>query len=217
MQLYIAGQSVKEPMKVWRGYAQAFSATLRDYDFQRVDDPNELTAGEAYRSRRINSRITKAESECLEQRALSAPWTDVPRGADLEDADPAVADGLFRKMTSLYWHFTCPRIRGVRVAKVHKALHPKRPALYPILDRRVRSLYRPLAVGWLPRLAQTEDVTVADSPPYWAAIRDDLLHSHEVLERYRMELADDQNEVIRTMADLSRVRLLDMVAWKIAK
>ena len=60
-------------------------------------------------------------------------------------------------------------------------------------------------------------MTVADSPPYWAAIRDDLIRGHEVLEHFRVQLADDQNDIIRTMADLSRVRLLDIVAWKIAE
>jgi hypothetical protein len=202
-------------MKVWRDYAQKFSATLRDYDLQAIGDPNALTAGEAYRSRKINSRISKAQSKHLAQRALNAPWTEVPSGADLEDADPAVAEGLFRKMTDLYWHFTWPRSQGVGVAKVHKALHPKRPALYPILDKRVKRLYRPLAVGWVHKIIQPEGVTAADSPPYWAAIRDDLLLDHEVLERYRVQFADDQDEGIRSMAKLSRVRLLDIVAWKI--
>jgi Family of unknown function (DUF6308) len=217
MQLYVAGRSVKDPMKMWRAYAQGFSATLRGYDFQPVGESNALTAEEAYRSRKINSRITKAQSEYLEQRALNAPWTDVPSGADLENADPEVADGLFRKMTNLYWHFTWPRTRGVGVAKVHKALHPKRPALYPILDQRVKRLYRPLAVGWLQRLTLLESVTTMDSPPYWAAIRDDLLRDHEILEHYRVQFADHQDYMIRSMAKLSRVRLLDIVAWRLAE
>lgn len=216
-QLYVAGQAVKDPMKLWRDYTQTFSATLRDYDFQTAGDPNVLTACQAYLSRKINSRITKPESEFLEQRALSAPWTAVPSGSDLADADAAVAEGLFREMTRFYWHFTWPRSRGVGVAKVHKALHPKRPALYPILDQRLKRLYRPLAADWLHRLAQAEDVAVADSPPYWAAIRDDLLQGQEILERYRVQLADDQSEVIRSLAKLSRLRLLDIVAWTIAK
>jgi hypothetical protein len=63
MQLYVAGQSVKDPIKVWRDYAEDFSATLRDYDFQPADDPNELTGGEAYRTRKINSRITNDQNE----------------------------------------------------------------------------------------------------------------------------------------------------------
>jgi hypothetical protein len=31
MQRYVAGRSVKDPMKMWRAYAQGFSATLRGY------------------------------------------------------------------------------------------------------------------------------------------------------------------------------------------
>jgi hypothetical protein len=194
-----------------------YGATLHGYDFGLPGDPNRLTADEAYRSRRINSRITRAESEQLAQRALDAAWHEVPEGADLADADPAVASGLFTKMARLYWHFTWPeQIHGIRVAKVHKVLHPKRPALYPLLDAQLKRLYAPQAAAWLNQLEHLEDLTTSDSPPYWAAIRDDLVVAHDSLEHHRIRLAESDDPALRTMAQLTRLRLLDVIAWTVA-
>jgi hypothetical protein len=102
------------------------------------------------------------------------------------------------------------------VAKVHKVLHPKRPELYPILDERLRKLYGQHARDWLPRLSHLPGLTVADSPPYWAAFRGDLVHNHDALENFRTHLAADDDPAVRSMAKLTRLRLLDIVAWSIA-
>lgn len=216
-QLRVAGQMVPDPVMMWRRYAMTYGATLRGYDFGLVGDPNKLTADEAYQSRRINSRITRTESEQLAQRALNAAWHQVPNDADLADADPAEPVGLFAEMARLYWRFTWPeQIHGIRVAKVHKVLHPKRPALYPILDAQLKRLYGPQAARWLDQLEHLEGLTMADSPPYWAAIRDDLVIGHDSLERYRIRLAESDDPILRTMAQLTRLRLLDIVAWTVA-
>ena len=123
--LEVAGHDVADPMALWRGYAAVHATTLRDYDFQPPGAPEVLTAPEAYRSRIISSRMTQAESRELAQRAAGAPWEDVPAGADLAEADPGSGSGLFAGMARFYWHFTWPEpVTGVRVAKVHKALHP---------------------------------------------------------------------------------------------
>jgi hypothetical protein len=107
MQLMVAGQAVADPITMWRRYAQVHGATLRDYDFVLAGDPNVLTAQEAYRSRIINSRITKAESVHLEQRALGAAWHEVPGDADLADADPARLAACSRR-----WHSSTGTSRG---------------------------------------------------------------------------------------------------------
>jgi hypothetical protein len=104
----------------------------------------------------------------------------------------------------------------VAVAKVHKILHLKRPGLYPILDDRIKRLYKPCAVTWPQRLPYLEGVAAGDSPPYWAAFREDLIRNHDPLEVYRTRLADDDKETIRLMAELTRLRLQDIIAWIIA-
>ena len=150
-------------------------------------------------------------------RALISPWDCVPADADVVDADPAGSDGLFANAAQLYWSFTYPqRIRGVAAAKIHKILHPKRPGLYPILDDRVKRLYRPRAASWADRMNHLGGMTLDDSPPYWAAVRDDLARNHEVLRRYHLLMAEDSDEGVRIMADLTCLRLQDVIAWMIA-
>jgi hypothetical protein len=84
-----------------------------------------------------------------------------------------VASGLFTKMARLYWHFTWPeQIHGIRVAKTHKVLHPKRPALYPILDAQLKRLYAPQAAAWLNQLVRHE--VACDE---WRSLKGDRLMS----------------------------------------
>jgi Family of unknown function (DUF6308) len=145
-----------------------------------------LTEREAWRSRIINSRLTNGERDEVIERAVGAPWASVPADADLADADPAVAGGLFASAAGLYWAFTWPhRISGVAVAKVHKILHLERPGLYPILDDRIKGLYEPCTATWPERLPYLEGVAASASPPYWAAFREDLIRNHDPLEVYR--------------------------------
>ena len=208
---------VSDPMPLWRRYARDYPRTIYVYDLCASGDPDVLTETEAWRSRIINSRLTHVECGQVVQRALSAPWARVPASADLADADPSVPDGLFAGMARLYWSFTWPeRISGVAVAKVHKILHPKRPGLYPILDERIKRFYRPCAAAWTDRLDHLGGVTIADSPPYWAAFRDDLVENRDLLETYQVQLAQDEDETVRLMAKLTCVRLQDIIAWMIA-
>jgi hypothetical protein len=214
--LHISKQLIGDPLPMWRRYARDHPHTIRDYDFGARGHPNVLTEAEAWRSRIINSRLTRSECDHVVQRALSSPWGCVPPDADLVDADPAKPDGLFADAVQLYWSFTSPkRIRGVAVAKIHKILHPKRPGLFPILDERVKRLYRPCAAAWTDRMNHLGGVTLADSPPYWAAFRDDLARNHEVLRAYQLQMAEDSDEGVRIMAKLTCLRLQDVIAWMI--
>lgn len=218
MGICVIGQPIGDPMPIWRAYARKRPRTIREYDLGGTGAPNELTVGEAWRSRIINSRLTSTERDQFVARAAEAecPWDGVPEGSNLADADPAERGGLFASAARLYWYFTWPeRMPGVAVAKVHKVLHVKRPAFYPILDGNVKNLYGARAEEWVGKLDHL-DVTLDDSPPYWAAIRDDLICSKAQLDTYRKELAKDSDETVRLMASMSDLRLLDIVAWEVA-
>jgi hypothetical protein len=215
--LRVSRQLVSDPLQMWRLYARSYPRTIREYDFGAPGDPNLLTGAEAWRSRIINSRLSRSECDQVVSRALSAPWDSVPVWADLAHADPGEPGGLFVDAARLYWSFTWPeRITGVSVAKVHKILHLKRPGLYPILDKRVKSLYRPSAAEWAPRLGHRGGATLADSPPYWAAFRDDLARNRDALHTFRAQMAENKDEVVRTMAKLTCLRLQDIIAWMVA-
>jgi hypothetical protein len=218
MGLRIAGSTVDDPMSIWRAYALLYAGTIRGYDLRRPGNPNVLTPDEAWCSRIIGSRMSRRERDELVRRAAETdcPWGDVGGDADLADADPAVTGGNFDHAADLYWYFTLPeRIRGVRAAKLHKVLHLKRPGLYPILDKRVRNLYGDHAKHWVGELARLR-VTIKDSPPYWAAIGDDLVFNGPQLHEYRQELSTSDDEPTVLMAQLTNVRLQDIVAWKVA-
>lgn len=213
----ISQRLVEDPLTMWRQYARNYPRTIRDYDFGAPGDPHVLTEAEAWRSRIINSRLTRSECGQVVRRALAAPWGSVPVGADLADADPYKPDGLVADAARLYWSFTWPeRIPGVAVAKVHKILHLKRPGLYPILDQRVKRLYRPRAAQWVGRLSHLGGTTLADSPPYWSAFRDDLVRNCDVLRTYQAHMTEDESEAVRAMAKLNCLRLQDIIAWMIA-
>jgi hypothetical protein len=178
-------------MSIWRAYAVLYANTIRGYDLRLLGEPNVLTSDEAWSSRIIGSRMATSERDEIVTRAAEpkCPWNDVTEDADLADADPTAIGGDFDHAANLYWYFISPNpIRGVRVAKLHKVLHSKRRRLYPILDNRVRTLYRDFALPWVDELTRL-DVTIKDSPPYWAAIRDDLICNSARLQAYRQELS----------------------------
>lgn len=218
MALQICGHVVDDPMPIWRNYAKDYARTIRTYDLADPGESGILTADEAWRSRRINSRLTRTECDEVVGRALQVSWSDVPADADLADADPTIPDGLFAKAADLYWAFMWPeRIKGVGRAKAHKVLHIKRPGLYPILDRRIRSAYQQYAATWTERLGHLKGVTDTDSPPYWAAFRDDLIRNSTALEQGQVKLAQDADEDVRSMARLTTVRLQDIIAWSVVR
>lgn len=215
MNLTVAGQPIDDPMPIWREYASRHPRTILEYDMGDPGDPNQVTWDEIRRTRIIGSRISNRQSEALIERARepSCPWLAVPQNASLADADPALPDGLFDQAAKLYWHFTVSPIPGVRTAKAHKTLHIKRSALYPILDARLKAVYSGLARSWVGELSRLS-VTIKDSPPYWAAIRQDLIANEPVLDICRRRLADESDEVVRQMTNLNTLRLLDILVWK---
>ena len=98
--------------------------------------------------------------------------------------------------------------------KAAKALYLKRPHLYPILDSRLVAAYRHPA-----RLAahRLRNCRPGLRRAYWAAIRADLLHAENIAElaAVRTALRQDEDERVRRAADLSDIRLLDIVVWSL--
>jgi hypothetical protein len=217
MGLCVAGRVVDDPMSIWREYARKHDRTVLDYDFGGRGCPYRVTIEEARRIKIIEPRISDTECERIVARAAEpkCPWRNVHHDDDLARADPNISGGLFDKAAELYWYFTARRIKGVRVTRTHKALHIKRPDMYPILDDLLRTLYRDRAELWVRKLPGM-DVTTDDSPPYWAAIRQDLLGNEAELDDYRCQLATDADELVRRIANLGKLRLLDIIAWRIA-
>jgi hypothetical protein len=206
--LVVAGRAIPRPADHIITYLQTFPPTVTRFDLGQPGDPDLLTAAEVTRTRVINSRISHAQVDWFVTRAAQAGtlWAAVPAAARLADANPQTKGGL-------YDHFVRPREPGVWVAKVSKVLHLKRPHLIPILDSRLLATYEK------PARAAAERHRAA-RPGYkrlnWVAIRDDLIVPANVaaLARLRRSLAGHPDDRVRRAAELSDVRLLDILVWQ---
>ena len=163
----------------------------------------------------LNSRISKEEGARLIELGRTADWSLVRKEDRLVDADPAQPSGLYERAQSLYRHFADSAGRGISAGKIHKVLHAMRPHFFPILDSRLRTLYRDKA-----RVAATElrksGVDVSSKFAYWAAIRKDLVSNAEALVELRDQLREGDESPLQIAAEvLSDVRLMDIVSWRI--
>jgi hypothetical protein len=204
----IAGKQVTNPFDQLAIYANRYGGTLLHYDLADPVDPFALSAEDIRRTRKIASRISDRELAWLLERAQSAPWKDVAPDADLGDADPGAGGGLYDQADALYQHFRTDAPRGVNIAKISKVLHPKRPALVPILDSHLTTTYRRDA-----RRAALRHPGRGYRRMYWAAIRDDLVANRGCITALKARCAQDDREPVRRLAQLTDLRVLDILTW----
>jgi hypothetical protein len=89
-----------------------------------------------------------------------------------------------------------------------------RPALFPILDRRLRSFYGPAAKAAAHDVASLWPEFAACKRMTWEAVRRDLLSNEAALRELRGALRDIGCVLAsEASAKLSDLRLLDMLAW----
>ena len=116
---------------------------------------------------------------------------------------------MYDQLENLYRHFKDAAPRSVAVAKISKVLHVKRPAAYPVLDRRITAIYSDTAAA-----AAREYPTRGYRRAFWAAIRTDLIANTESgafgVLRKSFEDAPGLREGLTSVTDL---RLLDMLTW----
>lgn len=165
----------------------------------------------------IDAGISGAEAAGLLKAARSAHdrglWSSVDMEERLEDADPFERGGLYDRASDLYSHLR--QVTGVGPTKATKLLHLKRPWLYPIVDSKVRELYdEPAreAAGVNPRAGEE-----GWSRVFWDPIREDLLTNLEVLGELKAWAAGHELEHLQRVGRLSRLRIQDMLAWKLAR
>lgn len=184
------------------------------FDYPPRGDYGTITLAEIKRTRSISSRISYLEGDYFVAAAASAPW--IQMNADLADADPEVRGGLFDEMSGLYRHFRGNAPSGIGFAMVHKVLHVKYPAVFPILDSRLWKSYRAPAQSLKARFPD-----LWDSELRWLAVRDELLaaRSSGAINELREYMAqyEHQNTAVqkhvRDMTQLTDVRLLDILVW----
>jgi hypothetical protein len=100
-------------------------------------------------------------------------------------AGQAQSDGLYDAASALWDHFWTDRPRRVALAKISKVLYLMRPALFPILDRRLRSFYGPAAKAAARDVASRRPEFAAYKRMTWEAVRRDLLSNEAALREVR--------------------------------
>lgn len=214
----VAGRSVSDPLAVLRSYVDrpVLARALRLYDAPGPGEPDVVLLDEARRTRRIASRMSEVQAEWFVERSkddvVRTNLRLLPAGARLADADPLDSGGLYDKATALFEAFATAAPAGVAGGKLHKLLHIKRPALIPILDSKLRRVYKDEARRWGMTIRRERGLK---GHGYWAAIRADLvdLENAAAIAACRSELVSrEDSECLLALSDL---RLLDILSWQL--
>ncbi len=181
----LRGALVDDPLTQASGFIEAYGAP-------RVDvKPDSFGERELREANRGGARISGAEIAAILERR-----TDI----ELALRQIAPAASLMRRsvpwaeLTRLFDAFG--GIRGVGFSKMTKALHPKRPALIPMLDSVVqRYLGAPSAESFGERATEL------------------VRRYQEDLDRNRLALRELRRELARRGYRLTEVRILDLLIW----
>jgi hypothetical protein len=196
------------------GYALSRAETVRLYDLAGVEDgqpgPNgaarpvdAVTLSDIGRLVAINAGLAAADVAVLLDVDAAAEFAAVPAAARLEEWEPG--GRLDDAATALYDQF---RLGGIGQAKRSKLLHLKRPWLVPIADSRVMKVYQ--------NCAATLAAELGLASGHWVAVRDDLIAATDDFVWITRQLKSHHDDRIRRVAHLTRLRLLDIVAWLIS-
>jgi hypothetical protein len=182
------GLELEDPLDVALGFVEAYPGyDSRDARLSSFDE------GDRRHANRGGARISAAEiAAILERRARieRALRTIAPHASLAEDSIP------WRSLTRLFDAFA--DISGIGFSKMTKALHPKRPALIPMLDSVVQAYLPPAA-----------------EPASFGEGASTLLRSYKRdLDLNLAALREIQRDLVsHGYPSLSEVRILDVLVW----
>jgi hypothetical protein len=175
------GAEIADPLGATLAFVEAYSSS---YDLVAGSGPSSFDRRDLKRANRGGARISAAEQAAILERRVKIEQA-------LGSIDPAASLAArsvpWEELARLFDAFA--EIKGVGLAKTTKALHPKRPALIPILDSVVQAY-----LG--------EDAPTALVRSY----KRDLDRNRAALRKLQRELADRGHR-------LTEVRILDVLIW----
>lgn len=181
------GLEIEDPL----GMALAFVEKYSAYDSRVPSEPSVFDETDLHRANRGGARISAAEQAAiLERRGL----IERALRSIAPDASLAARSIPWAELTRLFDAFA--DIRGVGFAKITKALHPKRPALIPLLDSVV------------------QDYLEVDPKAPFRERAIALVRGYKLeLDRNGRALRELQHELGTRGYRLSEVRILDLLIW----
>lgn len=188
------GVQVESPLRVVLGFLEAHP----ELEMRDSSGPASFGEVDLRRANREGARISAAEiARILERRrAIERALRAIGPQASLAVETSEVPWLALRRLFDAF-----ADIRGVGFAKMTKALHPKRPALIPMLDSMVQ---RYLA----------DDDRGADEAFGERALG--LVRGYKRdLDRNRVAVRAVRQELTRRKYHLTEVRILDLVIWSV--
>ena len=189
-----SGVEIEDPLELALEFLEKYPSS-ETYDPSR---PASFAESDLKRANRGGARISAAETAAILERRM-----EIERALREIDSDASLADAAssipWIPLTQLFDSFA--EIRGVGFSKMTKALHPKRPALIPMLDSVVQAYLAGDDPGPRSSASFGERATALVR-----GYKGDLDHNRSALHEIRGQLA-------RRGHRLTEVRLLDMVIW----
>lgn len=183
---------IDDPLTTALGFFEAY----RHLDKGDTSPPSSFGEPDLRRANRGGARISAAEIAAIleRRRAIERALRAIPAGTSLGAPESSLP---WRPLTQLLGAFA--GIRGVGFSKSTKALHPKRPALVPMLDSVVQSYLE------------------ADDPGAGAPFRERavaLVRGYKRdLDRNRVAVGAVRKELAKCGYDVTEVRILDVLIW----
>lgn len=191
------GVEVEHPLELALEYLAAYSGyEAGDSTGHASFDESDLRL-----ANRGGARISAVEIEAILERRgeIQRALRRVHPDASLADATSSIP---WIPLTRLFDAFA--DIRGVGISKMTKALHRKRPALIPMLDRVVQAYL-------------TRNDPGTPSPGSFGGRATALVCSYKQdLDRNRLVLHELQRELASRGYRLTEVRILDLLIWSVS-
>jgi hypothetical protein len=191
------GVEVENPLELALEFLSAYSS----YDVEGSSRPASFDQSDLRLANRGGARISAAEiAAILERRAeIERALRKLHPEASLADATNAIP---WITLTRLFDAFA--DIRGIGFSKMTKALHPKRPALIPMLDSVVQAYL-------------TQDDRESTPERSFGQGATALVGSYKRdLDRNSVALRELQRELAGRSHRLTEVRLLDLLIWSLS-
>jgi len=188
-----SGVQIEDPLRVVIGLVEAWQLDLSDPLRPASFDESDLRS-----ANRGGARISSTEiAAILERRsAIERALRAISPGTSLTAAEKSVPWLPLRQLFDAF-----ADIRGVGFSKTTKALHPKRPALIPMLDSIVQAYLE-------------DDDSGAVAPFSERALA--LVRGYKRdLDRNRVAMRSIRQELARRGYDGTEVRILDLLIWSV--
>jgi Family of unknown function (DUF6308) len=191
------GVEVEHPLELAREFLAAYSS----YEAGDASGPMSFDESDLRLANRGGARISAVEIDAILERRgeIERALRRVDPDASLMDATGSIP---WLPLTQLFDAFA--DIRGVGFSKMTKALHPKRPALIPMLDSVVQAYLTSGEPGTASSGSFGERATA-------------LVQSYKRdLDRNRSLLRELQRELASRTYRLTEVRILDLLIWSVS-